>query len=285
MLGLISGLLGAAGSYQAQKKLGQAGDKMFEAGDKAYEAGTYKPYGVTSGLGSTSFADGQAGFELDPRYQAQQDSMMGLGSQAFGAAGGDYNALADRFYNQQRDLGASTRQAEATQLGESMFGSGSNGLRMGAASLGGTGNQAISPQGFEFAQAFAQQDSKDRFDAFDKAQDQRLRDLDIGTGMLTASQGLDYAGLEQQRLGGMLGQMQSGANNAAGTNMIGAYGTGAGFMADRGRSMAGGMQGLGSSLGSWGTRNRALTTMPTQRYMDTTVGNNRINSYAAMAGR
>jgi len=283
VLAAVQGLIGLAGSNQAQKKLGEAGDKMFEAGDKAYGAGTYKPYGVTSGIGSTSFEDGQASFELDPRYQAQQDQMMGLGSAAFGAAGGDYNQLADQFYNQQRELGAGSRNAEAMQLGESMFGTGRGGLQMGAESLGAAGGGMMSPDGYGFAQAFAQQDSEDRYNAFDRAQGQRLRDLDVGTGMLNASQGLDRAGMEQQQLGGMLGNYRSSANNAAGNNLINAYGQGAGFMARRGQSMAGGMQGLGSSMGNWNTGNRALTTTPTQRYMNTTVGNNRMNSYGAMS--
>ena len=269
---IIGGLLGAAGSYQAQKKLGQAGDKMFEAGDKAYEAGTYKPYGVTSGLGSTSFDGENTTFALDPRYQAQQDQMMGLGSEAFGAAGGDYNQLADQFYNQQRNLGADSRQGEAMRLGESMFGAGSSGLRIGASSLGGSGNQAISPQGYGFAQAFAQQDSEDRYNAFDRAQAQRLRDIDVGQGMLTASMGLDNAGMEQQRLGGMLGSYRSGANNAAGANLIGAYGQGAGFMADRGRSQAGGLQGLGGSVGSWGSGGGVAPAVYDTDY--NTAGNN-----------
>ena len=45
------------------------------------------------------------------------------------------------------------------RLGESMFGTGSGGLRMGAESLGAGGGGMMSPQGYGFAQAFAQQDA------------------------------------------------------------------------------------------------------------------------------
>ena len=248
-----SGLLGAAGSYQAQRKLGEAGDVMFGVGDKAYEGGTYKPYGVTSGAGTTSFDGENSTFALDPRYQERQDQMLGLGSQAFDAAGGDYNQLANQLYTQQRDLGAGSRNAEALALGGSMFGSGRAGLSMSAEGLGAQGGGMLSPDGFGFAQAFAQQDAQDRYNAQGQAQDQRQRDIDIGNSMMNQSMLLDRAGLEQQQLGGMLGQYRSGANNAAGSNLIGAYGAGADFMAARGRSQAGGLQGLGGSVGSWGS--------------------------------
>ena len=81
-------LLGAAGSYQAQKKLGQAQDSMRQAGDRAWDRGQYKPYGITSGAGTASFNDGQASYSMDPRYQAQQNQMFGLGTDALNRASG-----------------------------------------------------------------------------------------------------------------------------------------------------------------------------------------------------
>ena len=113
MWNLLPSLLGAVGSYQAQKKLGQAGDKMFSAGDQAWDRGQYKPYGVTTGAGAASFEDGQAKFDLDPRYRQQQDQMFGLGSSALQAAGGDYDQLAGQMYDRQRALGTANRAAEA----------------------------------------------------------------------------------------------------------------------------------------------------------------------------
>ena len=251
---LISGLFGGAGANAAAAGSREASKLQQDAANKAYAGGQYKPYGVTSGLGTSSFNDGQASFTLDPRYQAQQDQMMGLGSQAFGAAGGDYNQLADQFYNQQRDLGAGSRNAEAMRLGESMFGTGSSGLRMGAESLGASGGGMLSPQGYGFAQAFAQQDAADRYNAFDRAQQQRQTDIGIGQSMLNSSQDLDNMGLKQQELGGMFGNYAANAANAAGSNLVSGMSGAAGNLQDAGMAKSGGWTGIGNALGgiNWG---------------------------------
>jgi hypothetical protein len=257
MWNLLPSLLGAVGSYQAQKKLGQAGDKMFSAGDQAWDRGQYKPYGVSTGFGSTSYEDGAAKFNLDDRYRGQQDQMFGLGSSALQAAGGDYDQLAGQMYDRQRALGTANRSAEAQALGESMFGSGTQGLRVAGEALGaGTGAGKLSPQGYGFAQAFAQQDAADRANAFNQAQMQRERDIGIGSSMFSQGQGIDQLGMGMLGLGGELGQMRSAANNQAMGNLISSYGAGADLMARRGQAMAGGLQGLGGSLGGQGSSGR-----------------------------
>ena len=86
---LIGGLLGNKGANAASQGAQQASQMQIDAANKAYEGGTYKPYGVTSGLGSSQFNNGQASFSLDPRYQQAQNQMQGLGQQAYTAAGGD----------------------------------------------------------------------------------------------------------------------------------------------------------------------------------------------------
>lgn len=246
---IISGLFGAAGSNAAAGGAREASKLQQEAANKAYEGGLYKPYGVTSGLGTSSFEDGQSSFTLDPKYQQQQDQMFGLGQQAFGAAQGDYGQLADQFYNQQRALGAGSRNAEALQLGESMFGTGSSGLRMGAKSLGAGGGGMMSPQGYGFAQAFAQQDAADRYNAFDRAQQQRATDIGIGQDMLTQAQQLDQLGLTQQELGGMFGNYAANAANQAGGNLVSGMSGAAGNTQNAGMARAGGWIGAGNAVG------------------------------------
>ena len=246
---VISGLFGGAGSNAAAQGSKEASKLQQEAANKAYEGGQYKPYGVTSCLVTSSFEDGQSSFTLDPRYQGQQDQMLGLGQQAFGAAGGDYNQLADQFYNQQRALGAGSRNAEALQLGESMFGTGSGGLRMGAESLGAGGGGMMSPQGYGFAQAFAQQDALDRQSSFDRAQEQRLRDLGVGSDMLGLSTGLDQSGLDQSALGGLFGNYAANAANQAGGNLVSGMSGAAGNTQNAGMARAGGWIGAGKAVG------------------------------------
>ena len=244
-------LLGAAGSYQAQKKLGEAQDSMRQAGDRSWDRGQYKPYGITSGAGTASFNDGQASYSMDPRYQAQQNQMFGLGTSALNRASGSYDDLANDMYNRQRNIGAGGRERDAQALGERMFGSGTSGLRVSGASLGANDSQMYSPQGLEFAQAFAQQDAIDRNRAFSQAQSQRAADLAIGQGMFTQGQGMDANALAMMSAGGQLGAQQSAANNAAMNNYMGGYEQAAGYQARRGQAIAGGFQGLGGSLGNF----------------------------------
>ena len=252
MFGLVSAGLGLLGSYQAQRKLGEAQDSMREAGDKAFKEGQYKPYGVTSGAGTASFKDGNASFAMDPRYQAQQNQMFGLGTAALNRAGGSYDDLANDMYNRQRNIGAGAREGEALRLGESMFGRGTGGLRVSGEALGaGTGAGMLSPDGYGFAQAFAQQDAVDRNNAFGQAQQQRMSDINIGQGMFTQGQGMDAVGRGMIDQGANIGSQQSVANNSAMNNYMDGYGQAAKFTARRGQSIAGGLSGLGTSLGSF----------------------------------
>ena len=252
MLGLVSAGLGLLGSYQAQRKLGEAQDSMRQAGDRSWDRGQYKPYGITSGSGTASFKDGQASFDMDPRYRAQQEQMFGLGTSALNRAGGSYDDLATQMYDRQRNIGAGAREGEAQRLGESMFGSGTSGLRVSGEALGaGGGAGMLSPDGYGFAQAFAQQDAMDRNNAFAQAQQQRAADIAMGTGMFSQGQAMDSNALAMIAAGGDLGSQQSAANNNAMSNYMGGYKEAAGYTAKRGQSIAGGLTGLGSSLGSF----------------------------------
>ena len=244
--------LGLLGANQAQRKYGEAQDSMRQAGDRAWDRGQYKPYGITSGAGTASFKDGQASYSMDPRYQAQQNQLFGLGTAALNRAGGSYDDLANDMYNRQRNIGAGAREGEAQRLGESMFGSGTSGLRVSGEALGaGAGSGMMSPDGYGFAQSFAQQDAIDRDRAFSQAQAQRAADMSIGQGMFTQGQGMDANALAMIGAGGQLGAQQSAANNAAMNNYMGGYEQAAGYQARRGQAIAGGFQGLGGSLGNF----------------------------------
>ena len=64
--------------------------------------------------------------------------------------------------------------------------------------------------------------------------------------------GLDAAGMEQQKLGGMLGSQQSQANNAAGQNLVSGMGGGAESRQNQGLAQAGKYTGIGNALGNIG---------------------------------
>jgi len=252
LFGMIaSTLLGGVGAYQQQRKYGEAQDRMSDAADRAAREGKYKPFGVTSGAGSASFKDGNASYSMDPRYRAQQEQMFGLGTDALNRAGGNYDDMASDMYNRQRSLGADSRMAEATQLGNRMFGAGTQGLRVGGEALGGSADSGMmSPDGYGFARAFAQQDAMDRSNSFEQAQRQREREIAIGQGMFSQGQGMDANAMAMIGLGGDLGSQQSAANNAAMNNYLSGQSAAAGYTKMRGDSQAGGLMGLGNGLNS-----------------------------------
>ena len=250
--GLVGGALGAAGSYVNQKKLGEAADSLRNAGNRAYAGGQYRPYGVTSGAGTASFNNGQASYSMDPRYQAQQNQMFGLGTAALNRAGGSYDDLANDMYTRQRAIGADSRGAEAQALGDRMFGRGTEGLRVSGDALGAGTSGMLSPDGYGFAQAFAQQDAMDRNNAFAQAQQQRISDINMGQSMFTQGQGMDANAMAMLGLGGTLGQQRASAANNAGQNYVNAYGKAGDLYANQGAAQAGGYQGLGNSVGGFG---------------------------------
>lgn len=280
MLSLITAGLGLLGGYQAQRKLGEAQDRMSSAAERAAREGKYKPFGVTSGAGTASFKDGNASYSMDPRYQAQQNQMFGLGTDALNRAGGSYDDMASDMYNRQRSLGAGGRMAEATALGNRMFGAGTQGLRVGGEALGGAaGSGMMSPDGYGFARAFAQQDAMDRSNSFEQAQRQREREISIGQGMFSQGQGMDANAMAMIGLGGDLGSQQSSANNNAMQNYLSGQEQAAKYQALRGESMAGTLTNFGAGLGKMGG---SPPTVPTSQYMATPTGQNRMASYAAM---
>jgi hypothetical protein len=282
MFPLIAAGLGLLGGYQAQRKLGEAQDRMSSAAERAAREGKYKPFGVTSGAGTASFKDGQASYSMDPRYRAQQEQMFGLGTAALDRAGGSYDDMASDMYNRQRNLGAGGRLAEATQLGNSMFGAGTGGLRVSGEALGGeAGSGMLSPDGYGFARAFAQQDAIDRSNAFEQAQRQREREIAIGTGMFSQGQAMDDNSLAMIGLGGDLGSQQSAANNNAMQNYLSGQSDAANYQARRGQSMAGTLTNFGTQLGKIGGGGQ-LPTVPTSQYMATPTGQNRMSSYSSM---
>jgi len=97
--------------------------------------------------------------------------------------------------------------------------------------------------------------------------------------MFTQGQGMDAVGRGMIDQGANIGSQQSAANNSAMNNYMNGYGKAAEFTAKRGQSIAGGLTGLGTSLGSFSGMGG---TVPTSQYMATPVGQNRMASYAAM---
>jgi len=176
-----------AGSYlsgQAAKSAAStSADAQRYAADQAAQAARFTPVGVKTNLGESNFTfnpDGtiaSAGYTLDPRLQAPQDTLFGqldaAGSQRlqqaaeplYGAASGlfslgsDYIATspqqaAQDYYNSQQGLLSSSRAADDARLGSLNFGRGTGGLGVQT----GTGNAPANPLAQAMYNARAQQD-------------------------------------------------------------------------------------------------------------------------------
>lgn len=81
--GLISAGLGLFGQREASDAAGDAAQAQVTAAAIAAEAGKFKPYGVTTGFGSSWFDPeaGTAGYDLDPALAAYRDKLMMMGAE------------------------------------------------------------------------------------------------------------------------------------------------------------------------------------------------------------
>lgn len=195
--GLIAGGLGLLGSSMAADAASSAAAgssaAQLEAARIAAEAQKFRPVGVTSRFGKSSFTMDDkgyltgAGYELSPEMKAYQDRLMNLAGsrlteaeqanqryagfipaseQLFGL-GSQYMAqspedVAARYMQKQQDLLAPGRERQLAQLQNQLYQTGRGGLSVGATGLrpgGGQGLRAANPEMEAYYNALAQQDS------------------------------------------------------------------------------------------------------------------------------
>lgn len=234
---LVAGGLGLLGQNQANKAADQAAAANLEAAKIAAEAAAFKPYSVTTGLGTSYFnADDQtAGYVLDPALQAWRDQYMMSAAEAMPQSM-DTAANAQRYYDETQAMMAPQRQAENLAMQQDLFGSGRLGMRMAGAGAG-AGTGMVQPDVFGLNQARAQADSA----LAQQARAQAMTELDAsiarGTGMLQTGLGIEQLGLTPLELGGTFGGYGStagstqanallqGGMNAANANLAAGVGT------------------------------------------------------------
>ena len=187
MGGLVSAIAGPvlsigggliSGSKAASAAKGQA-EALRAAADKASGMAQFRPYGMTTNFGSSTFDDGQGGYKLSPQLQAIQNQLFSqagtydptkTGQAAepiYGGASSLFNlaqqylatspeqAAAD-YTKQQQGLLAPGREQQLAQLRNQQFQTGRTGLATGGTTAGGM--QQTNPELAAYYNALAQSD-------------------------------------------------------------------------------------------------------------------------------
>jgi hypothetical protein len=210
IVGIGAGLLGSRSSSKAAK---QAAAAQLEAAKIASDAAAFKPYSVTTGLGTSYFdADAKtAGYQLDPALQAWRDQMMLAAGEAMPTSF-DTTANAQQYYDEMQAMMAPSRQQENLQMQQDLFGSGRLGMRMAGAGAG-AGTGMVQPDVFGLNQARAQADQALAQQARAQAQTELDQSIARGTGLFQTGVGIEQLGLTPLELGGTFGGYGSTAGS------------------------------------------------------------------------
>lgn len=204
-----------ASSYFSNKAAGDAADRAAAAstaaGNQAAAAAEFKPYGVTTGFGTSYFdpKTQQAGYQLDPVLEAFRNSMYAGAGEFMGQVQSDPQAAAQNYYNQQQALMAGGRGAEDIALRNQQLQSGRIGLGLSGASQGaGAGTGYVNPGQYEQQLARAQQDEQLAARSTQLAQADIDRAISRATGLFQAGAGIEEMGLRPLTIGADIGSKQ-----------------------------------------------------------------------------
>jgi len=217
-LGIGAGLLGQS---QANKAAKEAAASQLEAAKIAADAAAFKPYSVTTGLGSSYFdAENQtAGYTLDPALAAWRDEYMKSAAQAMPESF-DTTANAQQYYDEIQSMMAPQRQAENLAMQQDLFGSGRLGMRL-AGEGAGAGSGMVQPDVFGMNQARSQADAALAQQARAQAMTELDQSIARGTGMLQTGLGIEQLGLTPLELGGTFGGYGSSAGAQQANALLG----------------------------------------------------------------
>lgn len=208
---LIGGLLGA--------------DATKDAARIAAEASRFAPIDITSGTGTTTFADGGFQSQLAPELQAVRDQLLGFGQQGLDTfAGFDPNQSAALFTRQLDELAQPQEQQQRLQLENRLF------------QQGLTGSTDPRTESLLSAQAIAQNQRNLQGLEFGQSQQDRLFQQALG--------GIQGATTLDASLANQLNQ----AISAGGANTL-ANQTGANFQFQAAQSNADALSGFFGGLG------------------------------------
>jgi len=220
---LIGPALGLFGQSQASSAASDSADAMLEAANVAAEASKFKPYGVTTGFGTSWFNPytQQAGYQLDPALAAYRDANLVGAATVADQIQLDPTKASQNYYNQMQTMMQPQRAQDRAALQQDLFGSGRLGMRLAGEGAGaGAGGGMFQPDvlGYNKAQELANQQMAMQ------SRQQALNEMDAAIarsqGMFSYGTGVEQLGMTPMEIGANLGgqTMQGGA--AAASNLM-----------------------------------------------------------------
>lgn len=194
------------------------------AGERAAAAAEFKPYAITTGLG-TSFFDKekqQAGYDLDPRLAAFRDTLYQGSGNFLGQVQEDPVAAAQRYFQTQQDIMAPQRLAEDVALKAQLAQQGRIGLGLSPAAVGG-GNVSggyLQPEEFKLGLQRAIADQQLAGTSYQMGQADIDRAISRGTGLMQAGLGVEQLGLTPLTIGADIGSKQATSGAQVGANLL-----------------------------------------------------------------
>jgi hypothetical protein len=194
LLGIGTGVAGGGLLKGAYDNLGDVGDDAKAYGDELAvtlsEMSGFRPYGVTSSIGSSQVdANGNVNMNLSDPYQQQTNNLQNYANTLFGNAMGSTDAREQDVYNRIRALQSPEEERARLALENRLAGQGRQGVS--TSMYGGTPEQ--------LAQAKAQAEAQNQASlmAIQQAQADQLQNAQIGTQFMQ-NQFLPYAQLGNQ---------------------------------------------------------------------------------------
>ena len=146
----------------------------------------FKPYTVTSALGSSSFAPGGGSSQLSPELQAMMGQLLQSGGGMFANAAMPIDQRASDITAQLEAASRPSREREYLAMEQRLFNQGRQGLQ--TAQFGG------SPEQFAFAKALEEQRAQNALTGRTQAGQEQMQAFNIGQGLFSNA----FVPLQQQ---------------------------------------------------------------------------------------
>ncbi len=236
----VGGML--LGSNTASSAASDAAAAQLEAAKIAADAAKFRPYGVTTGFGTSWFnpETQQAGYELDPALAAFRDTNMvgaAMVADQLGATGLDPTQAANKYYAETQAMMAPTREQERQQLQQDIFGSGRLGMRLAGEGAGAGAGGMYQPDVLGYNKANSLADMALAQQSRAQAQAEMDQAIARSQGMFSYATGLEALGQQPLTMGAQFGgnaataganmgqALMEGGMGAAQANLAGSLGT------------------------------------------------------------
>ena len=203
----LTAIFGLFGQHQSSQGNKDAATAQIEAAQIAADAAKFRPYGVSTGFGTSWFdpISQKAGYQLDPALAAYRDQMMQGGAQVLDGIELDPTKASANYYNQQQALLQPARAQSRNELQQGLFGQGRLGMRLAGESAGAGAGGMYQPDvlGYNKAQALADQQLAAQ--SRQRAMNEIDSSLSRSGGMFQTAFGTEQMGMQPMQTGIELG--------------------------------------------------------------------------------